>query len=161
MERIFNQGGAMENKVRDYWNNFLLETNRDKETKCFEVFYFGSTEQSANYLLELVLQGRKTATASSAYQFELADSDYPKVGDLSIVTDYDGHPKCIIETKDVLRIKFKDMTYDICKREGEDESLESWQQNHIDYFTTIGKELGFEFSFDMDIIFEDFVVVYK
>lgn len=151
----------MEHKVRAYWDNFLLETNRDKNTRCFEVFYFGSSEHSANYLLELVLQGRKTATSSSVYQYKLTDSDYPKVGDLSIVTDYNGNPKCIIETENVLRLKFIDMTYDICKREGEDENLESWQQNHIEFFTIIGEELGFEFSFDMDIIFEDFRVVYN
>lgn len=151
----------MEHKIRAYWDHFLLETNRDNETNCFDVFYFGSNEQSANHLLELVLQGTKTATASSVYQYELTSSDYPKAGDLSVVTDYRGNPKCIIETKNVLRLKFCDMTYDICKREGEDETLASWQQNHIDFFTAIGKELGFEFSFDMDIIFEDFVIVYK
>ncbi|WP_368652506.1 ASCH domain-containing protein [Ornithinibacillus sp. 4-3] len=151
----------MDNKVHAYWENFLLETNRAKETKCFEVFYFGSTEKSANYLLKLVLQGRKTATASSIYQYKLTDSNYPKVGDLSIVTDYNGNPKCIIETRETLQLKFSDMTYDICKREGEDDTLESWQQKHIEFFTKIGEELGFEFSFDMDIIFEDFGVVYK
>lgn len=151
----------MNNKGRTYWDNFLLATNRDKETQCFEVFYFGHNEQTATNLLELVLKETKTATASCVDQYELTNSDYPKVGDFSMVTDFKGDPKCIIETKNVLRLKFNEMTYDICRREGEDNSLESWQQNHIEFFTEIGKELGFEFSLDMDIIFEDFEVVYQ
>jgi len=150
----------MNHNLRVYWDNFLMKTNRDKETKCFEAFYFGHNEQTATHLLELVTQGKKTATASCVYQYELTNSEYPKVGDLSIVTDFNGNPKCIIQTKSVLHLKFNEVTYDICKREGEDDNLESWQQNHIEFFTEIGKELDFEFSFDMDVIFEDFEVVY-
>jgi len=151
----------MNKKIYDYWEQFLLETNRNKKTKCFEVFYFGHNEKTAINLVNLVLRGVKTATASSIYQYELTNSEYPKVGDLSIVTDFNGCPKCVIETKNVKFLKFNEVTYDICKREGEDSSLESWQQNHIEFFTAIGKELGFSFSFDMDIIFEDFNVVYE
>lgn len=91
----------MNKKIYDYWEQFLLETNRNKKTKCFEVFYFGHNEKTALNLVNLVLRGVKTATASSIYQYELTNSKYPKVGDLSIVTDFNGCPKCVIETKNV------------------------------------------------------------
>jgi uncharacterized protein YhfF len=52
------------------------------------------------------------------------------------------------------------MTYDICKREGEDDTLESWQKGHRHFFTEEGKELGYVFSESMPVIFEDFKVVY-
>lgn len=53
------------------------------------------------------------------------------------------------------------MTYDICKREGEDDSLESWRAGHIKYFTQEGKQVGYDFREDMPVVFEDFEVVYK
>lgn len=151
----------MDTKNHHYWNQFLLSTNRDLNTSYFESFYFGSNEQSANSLLQLVLNKTKTATCSAVGQYTLTDSRLPQVGDLSIVTDWNGNPACVIETKAVTNMKFSEMTYIICKREGEDETLESWQENHIDFFTTIGKDIGFEFSWDMEIVFEDFEVIYE
>ena len=147
--------------MKSYWEGFLAETSVDKNTKYFEAFYFGHNEHIAAKLLKLVLEGTKTATSSCVNQYDLTNSQYPRVGDFSIVTDFFGNPKCIIETKSVLKIKFNEVTYDICKREGEDETLTSWQENHIEFFTEIGKDLGFEFSFDMYVLFEDFEVVYK
>ena len=49
----------------------------------------------------------------------------------------------------------------IVKLEGEDDSLESWQKSHKRFFEEEGKELGYEFSEDMLVIFEEFEVVYK
>lgn len=151
----------MEDRICTYWQDFLLKTNRDKETKCLEVFYFGHNEQSAAHLLELVLRGTKKATASCHDQYKLTNCDYPKTGDLSIVTDFNGNPRCIIETKNVSYLPFNKVTYDICKREGEDDNLDTWRKNHIDFFTSLGQKLGFKFSFDMDVIFEDFEVIYR
>ena len=85
----------------------------------------------------------------------------PKVGDYSIVTDWDGNPKCVIQTTTVQTIPYSEMTFDVCKREGEDENLESWRKGHQKFFTEEGKEMGYEFSEDMLIVFEDFQVVYQ
>ena len=52
-------------------------------------------------------------------------------------------------------------TYDIVKREGEDDNLESWRQGHIRFFTAEGKDLGYTFGEDMLVVFEDFEVVYQ
>ena len=80
---------------------------------------------------------------------------------LSLAFFFQGNLKCVIETTNVMIISFKDMTFDICKREGEDETLESWQEGHIRFFTMDGQENGFEFSRDMPVVFEDFEVVYR
>jgi len=42
----------------------------------------------------------------------------PKVNVYSIVTDFEGVPNRIIQTTDVIKLKFEDMTYDLCKFEG-------------------------------------------
>jgi uncharacterized protein YhfF len=57
--------------------------------------------------------------------------------------------------------KFEDITFGICQREGEDECLETWREGHRRYFKEDGKNLGYEFSEDMPVVFEDFEVVYS
>lgn len=146
--------------IEEFWQEFLRDTGRDPNTRYLESFHFDLNEKSANELLELVLIGKKRATASSLLAYDKENCPAPQVGDLSIVTDWDNNPRCVIETTAVTIYKFREITFDICKREGEDECLETWQKGHAKYFTLDGKELGYEFSEDMPVLFEDFVVVY-
>ena len=145
--------------TQEFWREFLMKTHRGVDTRFLECFHFDDNERSANDLLALVLCGKKRATASSLYAFEPGGA--PKPGDLSIVTDWDGNPRCVIETKSVMVIPFCEMTFEICSREGEDESLESWQAKHRRFFTEDGRQLGYLFTEDMPVIFEDFEVVYQ
>lgn len=148
-------------KIDLFWSRFLQTSGYDKAIKYLEVFHFELTEYLANELLELVLKGKKKATSSSLISYQKEEIRSPKIGDLSIVTDWDGNPKCVIETKDVSIIPFKDITYDICKREGEDECLETWRDGHIRFFKEEGKEIGYEFTEELLVVFEDFEVIYK
>lgn len=124
-----------------------------------EKWHFELTEGAANYLLGLVLEGKKRATASSLWEYELEGEPLPKVGEMSIITYWDGTPGCVIRTTNVRIIPYRDMTFDIAKLEGEDDTLESWQKNHEAFFTEEGKKLGYTFSEDMPVIFEEFEVV--
>ena len=147
--------------INEFWQSFLNDTNLDKKTKYIESFHFEMTEKLANELLNLVLIGKKKATASSKLFYDIENQPMPKEGDYSIVTDWDGNPRCVIKTTSVKVMPFKEETYDICKKEGEDENLESWQQGHIKFFTNEAKEYGYNFSEDMPVVFEEFEVVYK
>ena len=150
----------MEDKIKDFWNRFLDKTLRDKSTTYNDVFYFELTEKISNELLDLVLIGKKRATASSYSSYKIEDRPLPKKGDLSIVTNFYGIPRCVIETTEITIMPFKDITFDICSREGEDDNLESWQRGHTKFFTEEGKLLGYEFSRNMLVVFEDFEVIY-
>ena len=123
-----------------------------------EKWHFELTENACNYLLDLVLKGIKKATSSSYDGYE-EDEEMPKVGDLSVITDWDGNPRCVIRTTNVRIIPFKDITYDIAKLEGEDENLESWRKTHEKFFKAEGEELGYTFSDNMNVLFEEFEVV--
>lgn len=147
--------------IKQYWDQFLQDTGRDEHTPLFDEFCFSDNEQSANELLELVLAGKKTATASSQLYYEITTEFPPTVGNLSIVTNWDGEPQCVIETTAVTVLPFDQITYEICKREGEDENLESWRQNHRAFFTRDGADMGYEFTEQMPVIFEDFQVIYR
>ena len=152
-------GRAKRMTTEQFWQNFLQETGRSAETRYLECFHFDNNERSANALLALVLSGRKRATASSLYAFP--EGQGPKPGDLSIVTDWSGDPHCVIETRAVTILPFREMTFEICSREGEDECLETWQEGHRRFFTQDSEEMGYAFTEDMPVIFEDFEVVYQ
>ncbi len=124
-----------------------------------EKWHFEITESAANYLLKLVLEGKKKATASSLWGYELEKEPLPEAGQLSVITYWDGTPGCVVKTTNVRIIPYRDITYDIAKLEGEDDTLESWQKNHEAFFTAEGKELGYPFSPDMPVVFEEFQVV--
>ena len=145
----------------DFWNQFLMETGKDADTAYIECFHFELTEKLANELLSLVLTGQKQATASSLYAFEIEGNRLPQVGDYSIVTDWEGNPRCVIETTAVAIVPFKSIPFDLCKREGEDENLQSWRDGHIRFFQEDGKRLGYAFTEDMPVVFEDFKVAFR
>ena len=144
-----------------FWQAFLTEKDLPQDTEYSECFHFEISELAANELLRLVLRGKKRATASSLWGYEIEGDKMPQAGQYSIVTDWDGVPRCVIQTTRVRVIPFNDITFDICRREGEDDSLDSWRESHIAFFTEEGRQLGYEFSEDMPVIFEEFKLVYK
>jgi len=150
----------MDHEVSTFWQKYLKEAKLAKTTNFYEAFHFCDDQTSADELLKLVLMGKKTATTSSYLAYKNSD-ELPKVGCYSIVTDYLGKPFCIIQTSSIKIMKFSEMTFDLAKLEGEDDDLTSWQQNHFAYFKRDGIICDYQFSWEMPIVFEEFVVVYK
>jgi uncharacterized protein YhfF len=144
-----------------FWNRFLEVNHLSTDTRYVDVYHFELTEYWANELLRLVLIGQKKAAASSLESFKLRNEPLPKIGDLNIVTDFHGNPKCVLRTTQVTILPFKDLTFDIVKREGEDDTLESWQKGHEKFFTAEGLDMGYSFTKEMLVVFEDFEVVYQ
>ena len=122
-------------------------------------WHFELTESACNELLGLVLEGKKKATSSSVYSFRTQGQDIPKEGDLSVITDWSGDPKCVIRTSKVHVLPYMDITFALARLEGEDDSLESWRKSHEKFFRNEGLELGYEFSEGMDVVFEEFEVI--
>lgn len=147
--------------VEEFWKSFLKDTGKSPDTTYLESFYFDLSEKWANELLRLVMIGQKSATSSSLLTYQKEKLRVPQVGDYSIVTDWDGNPRCVIETTEVMILPFSDITYEICRAEGEDENLESWRAGHISFFTEEGKDVGYTFSEDMPVVFENFKAVYQ
>lgn len=153
----------MKNKyiIDEFFLRFLQKEHLDLTTTYLEAFHFELNEKLANELLDLVLQGKKRATASSVEAYKSTNETMPKVGDYSIITDWENNPRCVIKTTNVQLIPFKEITYDICKREGEDDTLKSWQDGHRRFYVEEGKQLGYTFDEDMLVVFEDFELVYQ
>lgn len=124
-----------------------------------ESWHFGTTEAMANALLQLVLDGKKRATASAFPGYALSGEDIPKAGEMSVITWWDGTPGCFIRTTNVRIIPYNEITFDIARLEGEDDCLTSWQRNHQAFFEAEGAELGYAFTEDMLVVFEEFEVI--
>ncbi len=39
-----------------------------------------------------------------------------------------------------LVLPFREVTFDLCRREGEDDTLASWQRGHVSFFTAEGRD---------------------
>ena len=64
-----------------------------------------------------------------------------------------------MRTTAVRVIPYREITFDIAKLEGEDDDLSSWRRNHEQFFTEEGRQLGYTFTEDMPVIFEEFEVI--
>lgn len=148
----------LKREEKNFWEKFLEEKGLSNNTPGFEVFTFGDSEDLSEELLKLVLEGKKTGTALSGYIYK--DENKPKIGDYSIIIDWFGKPRCIIKTTLVLEKSFREYTYDIVKKEGEDKNLKSWQDNHESYFLREGERVGYKFTWDMPVVFEEFELVF-
>lgn len=123
-----------------------------------EAWAFGA---EPDLLAQLVLEGRKTATASAFDLYEIDDEPLPKVGTYDIVLDGQGNAVCIIETTEVYVTPFSQVTEEHAFKEGEgDCSLSYWRQVHEEFFTICLAETGLTFSEDMLVVCEEFEVVY-
>ena len=129
------------------------------ELDGLERWHFELTEKACNELLDLVLQGKKRATSSSLASFRAEGTAVPKEGELSVITDWDGHPCCVIRTTKVRVIPYQDLPFGLARLEGEDDTLASWRKNHEAFFREEGKSLGYSFSENMEVVFEEFEVV--
>ncbi len=128
---------------------FLIDEN------TVEVGPFGDGPEMAAQLLSLILSGRKRATCWAALGGEA-----PKDGELTVVTDWAGEAGCVLETVCARKLRFCEVVWEQARKEGEDEQFSSWRENHIRFFTAEGEREGYSFSEDMEIIFEEFRVVW-
>lgn len=144
--------------VEEFWNKFLVVSNLDSNIKYYEAFCFGGMSDEINdSLLELVLSGKKKAT-TCAY---IDEEEYPHIGSYSIITNSKGEPKCVVQTTATHILRLKDMKLELAIKEGEGDSLDKWFFEHNMIFEAESKELGYQFSMDMPIFFEEFELVYK
>lgn len=140
------------------WRTFIERSDAGPRyaTRTYDVFSFGDSPEMADELAQLVLAGTKTATASLR-----DDEPISSVGDVSVVTDGQDLPICIIETVEVLILPFGAVIEGMAREEGEgDGSLESWRHGHWAFFAKECEELGKEMSQETSIVFERFRLLY-
>lgn len=145
-----------------FWGEFARATGGADEEHIYESVFFGDSEEMANELAELVLQGTKRATAAALWVYEAEGQRLPQLGDLSIVTDWSGKPLCVIETQSVEVVPFREVTAEFAATEGEgDGSLAFWQRAHREFFSRECVAASREFTESMQVVCERFAVRYR
>ena len=124
--------------------------------------YFCADEENADICSDLILRGEKTATCSLKYWYESGLEPMPKIGNLQVVTDWNGNPTSIIETTDVAECQFSEVTGEFAALEGEgDQSLDGWRKTHWAFFSAECEEQGLQPGNSMVLVLEKFKVVYS
>jgi histidinol-phosphate aminotransferase len=126
-----------------------------------EAWAFGATPEQADELLDLVLAGTKTATASSLWDYEAESEPLPTVGEYSIVLDGRGAARAVIQTTDVDVVPFDEVTAAHAHAEGEgDLSLTFWRESHEQFWRAHSTDSR-GFAVTMPVVCERFRLVYR
>jgi len=147
--------------AKSLWNNFLIENPNNIVKQQPIAYYFCDNEKDANECAELVVQGIKQASATSLWWYIKHKESLPKIGDLHIITDWNGNARAIIKITQIIPKPFIEISSEFAKIEGEgDKSLEYWQKVHKAYYMREMESYGDKFSDDMIIICEYFNTIY-
>lgn len=145
--------------VESYWVYYAEAHNLPKDAPYSGEILFGSNSQMSANLLALVLTGQKKATCSALEAFEIDNEKIPRKGNFYVITDWDGNPRGILTTTDVHILPYKDVTWNMAQKEGEDDCMESWIRNHDEFFEEDSDILGYQFTPDMPVVFEEFCLL--
>ena len=154
----------MDSKAQAYLNFYLstLSPDQRKKYKSFDSYYFCADEESANLCANLVLEGEKRASAGLLWSYEAEKEPLPEIGQLSVITNWDKIPQCIIEIISVEQKPFNEVTDEFAFEEGEgDKTLDFWRKVHWEFFSAECEDIGREPSQEMPVILEKFKVVYQ
>jgi uncharacterized protein YhfF len=144
-----------------YWDSFLVANSEIARDTHFQVWHFGNTVEMAMELAELVISGKKTATASLAKMNELEPEKAPVDNGYCVVTDFEGVPMCIIQTTEICHLPFKEVDANFAFDEGEgDQSLDYWRSVHWDYFAREAAANGFDFNENSIVCCERFRLLF-
>jgi uncharacterized protein YhfF len=147
--------------VKDFWDEFCRANPEVKQDEDYQVWSFGDSHKLANELYKLVLEGKKTATACLVWENEHDPTNAPILNGYSVITDFEGKPKCIIKTLKIEIKPFNEVDEVFAAKEGEgDLSLTYWKKVHLDYFTKKCQELGKQASETMLVVCEEFKLLY-
>lgn len=141
--------------AKTMWEQYATQNEITAE---YDAWCFGD---DADTLANLVLAGKKTATASAHPIYELEDEELPQEGQYSVVLWRDGNAACIIKTTRVYIVPFSQVSAEQAYREGEgDRSLAYWQKVHRAFFTREMEDAGLTFTEDMKVVCEEFIRVF-
>lgn len=143
--------------AQELWEQFISKYNIC-ETLC-GTWAFGT---DGNQLVELVLQGIKTATSSAYIFYELEEEPLPKVGQYHIILNDKEEATCVIQITKVSVLSFEQVTKEHAYKEGEgDRTLDYWRKVHQAFFTEELRQVNMQFQEDMKVVCEEFEVVLK
>ena len=148
--------------VEELWAAFLAaRPDIAGPEDAYSAWHFCDNQADADELAELVLAGRKRATAGALWSYEAEDEPVPQAGDFSVVTDWSGAARCVIRTVSVEVVAFDAVGEEFAAAEGEgDGSLAFWRKAHWAAFSRELEGSGRSPQPDTPVVCERFEVVF-
>jgi uncharacterized protein YhfF len=126
-----------------------------------DIWFFGDSQELARSLADLVLHGPKRATTGLIAEMEAEAAPLPRLGGLSLVTDFHGAPLMILRSTRVDILPFNEVDADFAAAEGEgDGSLAYWQDAHERFFKRSCQRIGIAWRPDLPVVCERFELLY-
>lgn len=98
---------------------------------------FGDSPELSAQLLDLIRQGRKTATCGALRDYQAEGEPVPNAGEIMIADDWDGEPALAYRLTDVTVCSFAEVTEDFALAEGEGD-FDDWREGHEAFFARNG-----------------------
>ncbi|EDY84586.1 conserved hypothetical protein [Verrucomicrobiia bacterium DG1235] len=153
----------MKEIYKQYWNEYRSSVGLPEQDEYEPlVDEFGDNPQTSDYLISLVLEGKKTATCGLIDEYQRDKYPIPKVGDQKILINGKREPVCVAEVTEVEIKPFSEINESFAYDEGEgDRSYEFWHKEHVKCFTRSMKAMGKEFNEQLQTVCERFKILYK
>lgn len=120
-----------------------------------DVFAFGGTNpRVTDELLQLAVEGKKTATTS----WPIPQPLHWGTGDLSVILNGKGQAAAVMRTTSFVECKFRDVAEDFALAEAEGD-YDEYRSGHIAFYRK--EENGHEFGDDSMVLCERFEVIYS
>lgn len=147
-------------RIAAFWASYCERAGLPAAT-AVQAWPFGDSPELAHDLVELVLHGPKRATAGLAAWNDLHPEDAPVADGYSIVTEFDGTPRCVVRTAWLDRRPLRDVDATFAWDEGEgDRTLPDWMDGHRRYFGRVCPSLGIPLSDDIAVQLERFELLF-
>lgn len=141
--------------IHKFWNNFCVVTQQEN-IKYKDAFQFGV---SADWLADLVVEGKKTATTSGYVFYELEKEALPQSGEYYVILNGEEEPVSVIQIQSVEVMPMDEVSEEFALAEGEGD-YRFWWDAHEKFFSDLLKEYDKEFSPNMLVVCERFKKVY-
>ena len=149
----------MHPSVEHLWQLYRA-INPAATTAAPEAFHFCDNQADADICAQLVVDGRKRATAPSVAELQHDGVAMPKPGDLSIVTEWSGKARALIKTTLVEICRLGDVDEEFARAEGEgDMTLAWWREAHDAYYRSVLAGRDITVDDDLEIVLEHFEAV--
>ncbi len=120
--------------VTELWNRFR-DHHKSAPVDAPEAYYFCDNKADADACAQLVVEGRKQATAGAFVDLEFYGEELAQVGQYFVITDFEGVAKAVIQITSVKMVRFGDIDEDFARAEGEgDLTLDWWRTAHRAFF---------------------------
>ncbi|MEY8749742.1 ASCH domain-containing protein [Alkalicoccobacillus gibsonii] len=134
---------------QDYWES------EDSIGKVVDAGQFGD---QPDHLLELIINGTKTATCYGAIFYTYENKRMPQPGDYSIILDSKNEPRAIIQLTKVAMVPMNEVTEKFAEAEG-DGTHENWYEIHRRFFYEKCREANIEFDETMTLVCQTFQLI--